>query len=205
VTRRPGVYLVLDPDACRGADPVSVARAALRGGAARLQLRSKRLGDGAQLQLAQALAGLCRDTGVPFVVNDRPDLALLVKADEIHVGQDDLPLGAVRSLVGTMSIGRSTHDLAQVERARLEGADRIAFGPVFPTSSKDLPDPVVGLEQLARAITVARRPVIAIGGIDAPRCAALRGLGLAEVAVISAICAAEDPERATRALVEALA
>ncbi len=200
-----GVYLVLDPDACRGVEPVSVARAAVRGGAARLQLRSKRLGDRARLELALELARLCRDAGVPFVINDRPDLALLVKADEIHLGQDDLPLAAVRSLVGTMSIARSTHDLAQVERARLEGADRIAFGPVFPTSSKELPDPVVGLERLARAITLAERPVIAIGGIDAPRCATLRGLGLAEVAVISAICAADDPERATRTLVEALA
>jgi thiamine-phosphate pyrophosphorylase len=202
------LYVVVDPDACRGRDAVEVVEGALRGGASRIQLRCKGLDDAPRLPLTEAVARRCRAHGRPFVVNDRPDLALLVGADEVHVGQTDLPIAAVRRLVGGMSIARSTHDLDQLQAALAEGADRVAFGPVFGTRSKERPDPVVGLEGLVQALEVASRPVIAIGGFDLARCAALRALAgaraLAEVAVISAVCGADDPEAATRALVEAL-
>jgi thiamine-phosphate pyrophosphorylase len=206
-----GVYAIVDP-ACVGPagvpiDPVEVARAVLRGGATRLQLRAKAMADRPWLALAQRLAALAAEAGVPFVVNDRVDLALLVDASEVHVGQDDLPIAALRRLdpARKLLVGRSTHDLAQVRTARDEGADRIAFGPVFPTRSKAEPDPVVGVARLAEAIALAQRPVVAIGGIDASRALELRGLPLSEVAVISALCVAPDPEAATARLREALA
>jgi thiamine-phosphate pyrophosphorylase len=206
-----GVYAIVDP-ACVGPagvpiDPVEVARAVLRGGATRLQLRAKAMADRPWLALAQRLAALAAEAGVPFVVNDRVDLALLVDASEVHVGQDDLPIAALRRLdpARKFLVGRSTHDLAQVRTARDEGADRIAFGPVFPTRSKAEPDPVVGVARLAEAIALAQRPVVAIGGIDASRALELRGLPLSEVAVISALCVAPDPEAATARLREALA
>jgi thiamine-phosphate diphosphorylase len=199
-----GVYVVVDPEVCRGRRPVDIARAALRGGAARIQLRAKRAPDRARLAWAEELAAVCRAQGRPFVVNDRPDVALLVGADEVHVGQDDLPIAAVRRVFPGISVARSTHDLGQVRAAMEEGADRIAFGPVFATHSKERPDPTVGVAGLEAALALAARPVIAIGGLDAPRCRALRGLPLAEVAVLSAVCAADDPEDATRRLVEAL-
>lgn len=208
-----GVYAIVDPDACvdpvGGArrDPVEVARAVLRGGATRLQLRAKSMPDRERLLLAQRLAALALERGAPFVVNDRADLALLVGANEVHLGQEDLPIAALRRLDPgrTLLVGRSTHDLRQVEAARDEGADRIAFGPIFPTRSKASPDPVVGLDRLSEALALAGRPVVAIGGIDVARAAALRGLPLSEVAVISALCAAPDPEAATARLREALA
>lgn len=207
-----GVYAIVDPDVCvdpTGAlrDPVEVARAVLRGGATRLQLRAKSMPDRARLALAERLAGIAAERGVPFVVNDRVDLALLVGASEVHLGQEDLSLADARRLDvrGALRIGRSTHDLTQVARAREEGADRIAFGPVFATRSKVDADPVVGVSALRDAIALAGRPVVAIGGIDAERASLLRGLPLSEVAVISALCAAADPESATARLREVLA
>ncbi|GAB4203009.1 MAG: thiamine phosphate synthase [Sandaracinaceae bacterium] len=199
-----GVYVVVDPDVCRGRSPVDVARAALRGGASRIQLRAKRACDRDRLAWAEALARLCREHERPFVVNDRPDLALLVGADEVHVGQDDLPVEAVRRIVPGVSVARSTHDQDQLRRAVAEGADRVAFGPVFATQSKERPDPVVGVAGLEAALAIAGRPLIAIGGLDVPRARSLRALPLAEIAVISAVCAADDPEAATARLQEAL-
>lgn len=205
-----GVYVIVDPDACvdpvGGArrDPREVARAALRGGATRVQLRSKAASDRARLELARALASLCASAGVPFVVNDRVDLALLAGATEVHLGQGDVTIEDARRLAPRLRVGRSTHDLAQVRAAREEGADRIGFGPVFPTRSKAQPDPVVGVEQLAEAVALAGGPVVAIGGIDVARVRSLRGLALSEIAVISAVCGAPDPEAATAALREAL-
>jgi len=201
-----GVYAIVDPAACGGREPREVARAAIRGGASRLQLRAKSGPDRASWRLAADLAAMCADGGVGFVINDRIDLALLVDASEVHLGQDDLPIEAARRIAPRLLVGRSTHDHEQVRVARAEGADRIAFGPVFPTRSKSDPDPVVGVEALAQAIELAQgTPVVAIGGIDVARARELRSLALSEVAVISAICAADDPERATRELREALA
>ncbi len=201
-----GVYAIVDPTACRGREPREVARAAIRGGARRVQLRTKGGRDRASWQLATDLAVMCAEADVGFVVNDRIDLALLVDASEVHLGQDDLPIEAARRIAPRLLVGRSTHDLEQVRIARAQGADRIAFGPVFPTRSKLDPDPVVGVEALAQAIELASgTPVVAIGGIDVARARELRSLALSEIAVISAICAADDPERATRELRESLA
>jgi thiamine-phosphate pyrophosphorylase len=208
-----GVYVIVDPEACvdpetrRPREPREVATSALRGGATRLQLRSKVLPDRDRLALARDLARLCRSAAVPFVMNDRVDLALLAGADEVHLGQDDLSIEDARRIAERLPIGRSTHDLVQVRAAREQGVDRIAFGPIFPTRSKANPDPVVGLGLLLEAISLAERPVVAIGGIDLARCAELvrAKARLSEVAVISAVCTAPDPEAATARLREALA
>lgn len=205
-----GLYVIVDPDACVdpvGArrDPIAVCEAALRGGAGRVQLRTKGWADRAQLALARALAERCRAAGVPFVMNDRVDLALLSGADEVHLGQDDLALADARRLAPSLALARSTHDLEQLRAACAEGADRVAFGPVFGTQSKVAAEPTVGLERLAEAVRVASRPLIAIGGIDVTRARVLAPMGLAEVAVISAVCGAADVERAAAALREALA
>lgn len=205
-----GVYVLVDPEACvdpesrQPRDPREIAAAALRGGATRLQLRAKAMADRDRLALGRDLARLCQRAGVPFVMNDRVDLALLAGADEVHLGQDDLSIDDARRISDRIAIGRSTHDLAQLRRAREEGADRLAFGPVFPTRSKANPDPVVGMEGLMEALEIAERPVVAIGGIDLARCKELARTKLSEIAVISAVCAAPDPEAATARLREAL-
>lgn len=199
-----GLYAIVDPTATRGRDPEVIAAAVLAGGCARLQLRMKDGGDAARLALAARLRARCAAAGVPFVVNDRPDLAVLTDADGLHLGQGDLPVDAARRIAGAREIGLSTHDAAQAREAVRAGADLVAFGPVFPTTSKQDPDPVVGVDGLAAICAAVDRPVVAIGGITLARAPAVRDAGAAFGAVISAICAADDPEAAARALHRAL-
>lgn len=193
-----GFYAIVDPDVCAGS-PLEVADALLRGGCAVLQLRHKTRDDRATLELARALVTRCRAAGVPFVMNDRLDLALLAEADGLHLGQDDLPLEEARRFFRG-PIGVSTHDLEQLQQALRAGADLVGFGPVFPTTTKENPDPVVGLEGLAQACRASSVPVVAIGGVDLARATASREAGAALVAAIGASCAAARPDEAARAL-----
>ncbi len=199
-----GLYAILDPAHCAGRDPLWMAEQILSGGCAALQLRTKGLSDAAHLALAQAVSARCRAAGIPFWVNDRVDLALLVDAAGAHLGQNDLPLSAARRLFPTGKLGLSTHDLAQARNAVELGADVLGFGPVFPTSSKERPSPCVGLDGLREACRTVSCPVIAIGGITLAHAAAIRAAGASYGAAIGAICLAEDPRTAARALHEAL-
>lgn len=197
-----GLYAIVDPEACRGRDPLDVTDAILAGGCAALQLRAKRMDDGQLLVLAREMAARAARRGVLFVVDDRVDIALLSAADGVHVGQRDLCVADVRSLAPALSVGLSTHDDAQVQAAG--AADYLGYGPVFPTRSKDNPDPVVGLEALARAAASTKLPMVAIGGVDLARAASVRETGVAMGAVISAICGADDPQLAAAQLHAAL-
>ncbi len=135
-------------------------------------------------------------------MNDRFDLALAAGADGVHLGQDDLPPNSLPPDVRhRLLVGRSTHDDTQVEAARREGVDYVAFGPVFATASKQGALPARGLEALARAVALARPlPLIAIGGIDAKHARSVAEAGATGVAVIGALAAAEAPEVAAREL-----
>lgn len=193
-----GLYAIVDPEALGVRDPVRFAAAVLEGGCARLQLRHKSGSDRAFLTLARALRGLCAERGVPFVVNDRPDIAQLSGADGLHLGQDDLPIGEARALLPEAELGLSTHDAEQARAT--DGADLVAFGPVFATASKASPDPVVGLEALAAVCAQSARPVIAIGGVNLERAAQVRAAGATYGAVIGALAEADDPRGAAKAL-----
>ena len=198
-----GVYAIVDP-ACCGGRPVSeVAEDLLRGGAAVLQLRVKEpLPDRELVGLARALAAQCRGARRPFVVNDRADIARIVGADGLHLGQDDVSVEEARRVVGSMPIGVSTHDEAQVERAIASGADLIGFGPVFATTTKERPDPVVGVEALRRVCAASPVPVVAIGGITLDNVAEVARAGAPLAAAISALAGAPEPEAATRRFAE---
>lgn len=199
-TRR-GLYAIVDPEYCGTRTPEALAASILDAGCAVLQLRAKTIGDREHLALANRLRRLCRQSGVPFVLNDRPDIAVLVEADGVHLGQDDLPLGAVRRIVGErMAIGISTHGLDQAVRASEEGADYLGFGPVFATSSKSDPDPVVGLDALRQVVKSVSVPVVAIGGITASVAAAVAETGAHYRAAIGALSRAADVAEAARAL-----
>ena len=195
-----GLYAIIDPEHCRGRDPLGIAEAVLRGGCAALQLRAKVLADRPRLALARALAARCRAAGVPFWMNDRIDLALLSSADGVHLGQDDLALADARALWPTRPIGRSTHTLAEARAAEHEGIDMIGFGPIFATTSKRDPDPCVGVDQLRAVCDTVRVPVIAIGGIQLLHASALAKAGAQYVAVIGAVCGADEPELVAHAL-----
>jgi thiamine-phosphate pyrophosphorylase len=200
-----GLYAIVDPERSGARGPIALADAILAGGCAALQLRAKHLADRELVTLGRALAERTRAAGARFVINDRPDLAVLCGADAVHLGQDDLSTADARTIVGSaIEIHRSTHDLAQARAAVAEGASAIGFGPVFATTSKDRPDPVVGVERLAEVVRAVAVPVIAIGGITLARAGAIRGAGAPLAAVISALATAEDVERGAAELHRAL-
>jgi thiamine-phosphate pyrophosphorylase len=168
--------------------------AAIRGGVDIVQIREKQAPDGdvlAGLEVARDVTGR---HDVPLVVNDRPDLALLVGADLVHVGQDDLPPAAVRSL--GLAVGLSTHAPEEIEAA---DADYIGVGPVFATPTK-AGRPAVGLELVRYAAEHASVPWFAIGGIDKTSARHVIEAGATRLAVVRAICDAPDPEAAARDL-----
>jgi thiamine-phosphate pyrophosphorylase len=198
---RRGLYAIVDGDALAGRDALAFARDVLDAGDLfALQLRAKRWPASRMLEVAGALAEMCRAAHVPFVVNDRPDVAVLVRAHATHVGQDDLPIAAVRRVARGLAVGCSTHDERQVMRALEDGPDYVAFGPVFATASKVNPDAVVGLERLAKTVRAAApRPVVAIGGITLERALLVRESGAAAGAVIAVLANAPEREVALRA------
>lgn len=194
-----GFYAICDLPATAGpAAARDLAGRLLRGGARALQLRHKRAPAGVLLECALAVAPLCRAAGVPFVVNDRVDVALLAGADAVHLGQEDLPLAAARRLAAALRFGVSTHNLEQARAAAAAGADYLGFGPVFATGTKRNPDPVVGLDGLRAACAAVSVPVVAIGGLTAATAGAAIAAGAAAVAVIGAVVGAEDVEAAAR-------
>jgi thiamine-phosphate pyrophosphorylase len=195
-----GLYAIVDPAACRGRDPLVVASAIARGGCCALQLRDKTSSDRAVLELASAMRLVAREAGVPFWIDDRLDVAIACGADGVHLGQDDLPIAVARAQARSLAVGISTHDPRQLARAHDEGADLVGYGPVFPTASKERPDALVGLSGIASAVASSHVPVVAIGGIDLARAPALRAAGVRVAAAISALCAADEPEQAARAL-----
>ena len=167
--------------------------ALLAAGIRLIQLRDKHASSGELYVSAQGVAGSVRKTGGIFIINDRADVARAVDADGVHVGQDDLPVESARALMGPGKlIGYSTHVLEQVKEAERSSADYIAFGPIFPTSSKENPDAVVGLEGLAEARKATRKPLVAIGGITLENARAVMEAGADSVAVIRALVGASD-------------
>ncbi len=195
-----GLYVIIDPEACLGRDPVTVAQLALEGGVAVVQWRDKRRDTGDQLPQAKAIGDLCREARALFVVNDHVDLALALGADGVHLGQRDLPLAAARALVPPgFVVGVSTNNVEEARRAEAGGASYVAVGSIFATGSKETTRPasIARVREVKRAV---RLPVVAIGGIDASNIDEVLAAGADAVAVISAVCAAHDPRAAAREL-----
>ena len=186
-----GLYAIVDPATCGGHDPLWVTDAILEGGCAILQLRAKEMDDRALMTLAESIQRRCHAKGIPFVLNDRADLAALVGADGLHLGQDDLPVEAARELFPG-HIGLSTHNPEQAGDG-FQRADLIGVGPVFRTESKVNPDPEVGLETLHQICQRAPIPTVAIGGIQLENAHAVFEAGADLVAMISGLVHHGDP------------
>jgi thiamine-phosphate pyrophosphorylase len=168
--------------------------AAICGGVDVVQVRERSLTDGELLDVLAEARRVTAAHGVPFGVNDRPDLALLAEADFVHVGQEDIPVEAAQSF--GLPVGLSTHAPREIDAA---SSDYIAVGPVHATPTKE-GRPAVGLELVRYAAANARVPWFAIGGIDATNVAEVVAAGATRIAVVRAIAEAEDPEAAARAL-----
>jgi thiamine-phosphate pyrophosphorylase len=198
---RPCVYPILDAATLGGRSAANAVRALAAGGARLIQLRAKALPDRALLEMARQALAAARSVGATLVVNDRPDVAGIVGADGVHVGQDDLPPAACRRVLGSEAlVGVSTHGLSQLAAALLEPVDYVAIGPIFPTRSKQDPQPVVGLELLRRARAACARPLVAIGGISPENAREVAEAGADGLAIISAVMAHDDLAEAVRGL-----
>ena len=165
-----------------------------------LQWRFKGLTDAAALEGARELRAATREAGVLFFINDRPDIARMVEADGVHVGQEDLDPADVRRLLPDALIGVSTHNARQFEEALASPADYIAVGPVYGTSSKANPDPVVGVEFVSWASSRTTRPIVAIGGLTEANAASVVSAGARGISVISEVMKAQDPTAVSRGL-----
>ena len=201
----PRLYVILDAGLIQG--PVQVlGKQLLDAGVRLLQYRGKNVGAGEMLETSQQLAAMAHKRGATFLVNDRPDVAWLAGADGVHVGQDDLGVEQARALAGGgRLVGVSTHNLQQFEKAQATSADYIAIGPIFETSSKANPDPVVGVEMVRRLRPLTKKPMVAIGGIRLERAAEVIEAGADSVAVISDIVSAADPTEKAVQFLERLA
>ena len=181
----PRLYAILDASYFSDSQILfSTAEELLAGGVTLLQYRNK--SGNAREMLEQARELKRRLDGAKLIMNDRADLCLAAGFDGVHVGQEDLSPEGARKVVGTILwLGVSTHNPGQIEEADKTSADYIAIGPVFSTSSKANPDPVVGLEGVRQARALTRKPLVAIGGINRANCRSVIEAGADSVAVIS--------------------
>lgn len=196
------LYLVTDEAAkCRHSLLETVQRA-VDGGVTIVQYRSTNPDAGTCYREALTIRDFLASRGVPFIVNNRIDLALALDADGVHIGQRDLPVPAVRAMIGPDRIlGLSVSNADQLRAVDAALVDYLGMGPVFPTISKLNAPPVLGVDGFAALASQSPLPVVAIGGLDAERARLVRATGAASgIAVVSAICGAEDPEAAARAL-----
>ncbi len=199
----PRIYALADRDALAGSSLVEAVKRMAAGGIRWIQIRAKTAPD---RWLAAELDRCCKESdrsGVDLWINDRPDLGRLYPVRGVHLGQGDLPPRVAREVVGkSLWIGWSAHDDGQVEDADADPAvDVVAIGPVFSTTGKRSPEPVVGLDGVHRARSLTAKPLVAIGGIDESNLGSVLAAGADSVAMLGAVCRGEI-ESNCRRLVE---
>ncbi len=198
----PALYAIIDP-AFAPEPSVDFALKLADAGVELIQLRSKRATARKLRDEASELVAHLSPRGVRIIVNDRPDIAAMVGAGGVHVGQEDLPVEETRRICGpSLWVGISTHNIEQFREATLTSADYIAVGPIFPTAAKDNPDPVVGIDFVRAVRRLTPKPIVAIGGITVATAAAVFRAGADSVAVIRDLLSAPDPVGRAREYLE---
>lgn len=194
------LYLVTDRRLAQNRPLQELVKRAVSGGVTVVQLREKDCSSREFLELALEIKKVLTPE-IPLIINDRLDIALAAKADGLHLGQTDLPVEVARKLLGPRAIiGLSVETSEQLTRARNLPVDYLALSPVFLTSTKTDTAPAWGLEGIAEARKITSQPLVAIGGLNKTNVPEVIKAGADGVAVVSAICAAEDPEEAARNL-----
>ncbi len=200
------LYLVVGSDAVRGRSVLDVVAAAVRGGVTLVQLREKTMPDAEMIAGARVLIDLLGPLSVPLIINDRVEVAIAAGAAGVHLGQDDLDAARARSLLGPEGIvGVSAGTMAEAATVSAGLSDYVGVGAVYPTTSKADAGAAIGIAGLQALQARLPLPVVAIGGIHAGNAAEVAATGVAGVAVVSAICGADDPEDAARSLRQAIA
>jgi thiamine-phosphate pyrophosphorylase len=194
----PALYAILDPDV----SPTPVTEVAVQladAGVKLIQLRDKRSSAAEILAHARALTAALSSTEARLIVNDRADIAAMCDSGGVHVGQEDLPVEHARRICGPpRRVGVSTHNLQQLREADRTSADYIAIGPIFSTSTKENPDPVVGLDFIRAAREITRKPLVAIGGITLKTAGEVFRAGADSVAIIKDLLLANNPAERAR-------
>jgi len=197
-----GLYVILDQSVRQDRTHFQIAEDLIAGGAKILQLREKRLSDRDIMKIGREIRDLTKKHRVTFIINDRVDLCLALNADGVHIGQDDVPVGFTRSILGSEKlIGVSTHNLHQIIKAQREGADYISVGPIFQTNIKPDLKPL-GVDFIGRVKDKIEIPFFVIGGIKEENVKLVLRAGARGVAVISAIMRAENIKQTTKRLVK---
>lgn len=186
-----GLYLVMT-------NPVlgyeETTRVAVKNNVRIIQLRDKAMNDRELLETAKKIKAITKGSKTLFIVNDRPDIAILSGADGVHVGQDDVSVAACRDLNSNMIVGKSTHNMKQLKEAIAEKPDYIGIGPLYATQSKAVPDPVLGLDEAGRMLKAATVPAVGIGGINAQNLNHVLKKGFKNFGIVSYIVGSEDTE-----------
>lgn len=198
------LYVIIDRKACGGRDLVYVAEEAIAGGTDIIQLRDKDTSVSEILKVGRVIRDLTHKKKIPLIINDRVDIAVAVGADGVHLGQGDLPIEAARSMMGSEKlIGLSTHSLPEALAAEKKGADYIGVGPIFLTPTK--PDyKAVGIDLIKEVRDKVKIPFVVIGGIAESNIDEVLAAGARRVAVVRAVCGAEDVRGAAKRLKERL-
>ncbi|MFH1652991.1 MAG: thiamine phosphate synthase [Pseudomonadota bacterium] len=200
----PLLYLVLSLEDCGDNDPLEIAEIGLSAGVKMLQLRWKILPDCKILELGKKLKSICNQYNALFIVNDRPDIALLLKSDGLHLGQDDIKPSIARKIVGSEAvIGLSCHNIKQLKKAHSEPIDYVGVGPIFFTKTKRNPSPTTGAGLLAEIHNI-KIPAVAIGGITPKNLNEIVQFGCRRAAVVTGITMAADIRLKTKEYLEVL-
>jgi thiamine-phosphate pyrophosphorylase len=195
------LYLVTDRGLARNRNTLDIVRAAVQGGASCVQLREKRCSTREYIDEAFAIKAFLKREGIPFIINDRVDVAQAVGADGVHLGQNDMPLKMARVILGdSMIIGISAESAADAVAAEREGADYLGVSPIFATATKADTAPPLGLAGLREIRRAVSMPLVGIGGLNKHNAADVIRHGADGVAVVSAIVAADDPKAAAQEL-----
>ena len=202
VSRIKGLYVIIDSQFAAGKDEIELSRQVLEGGTSVIQLRDKSQDMNKLLEKAIRIRDLCEQYGAIFIVNDYPDIALRSEAHGVHVGQQDMPIDAVRRIIERgQIIGKSNALLDEAIESITDGADYLAVGAIFPTDTKQNTRPA-GLETLKKVRKISNLPLVAIGGINIGNIKSVIESGADSVCVVSAVIGQNDPEAAARSLVE---
>ena len=197
--------LVTDRGLARRSPTLDIVEAAVCGGVTCVQLREKTGSTREFIEQALAIRDFLRSRDIPLIINDRLDVALAVDADGVHLGQNDMPLAIARSIVkDAMSIGISTNSLEDAVTAEKGGADYLGVGPIYPTATKSDTAPVLGLDGLEKIRKNIKIPLVTIGGLNRRNAAQVIRNGADGIAVVSAIGSAQDPEKASRSLMNTI-
>lgn len=197
--------LIADAEAAGDRNLVSIIREAVEGGTTLVQLRGKKLGTRRFLNLALDVSEYLKSRDIPFIINDRIDIALSCEADGVHLGQEDLPLSFARQILGKQRlIGISVNTTQEAEEAEAKGANYIGVGPIYYTPSKEELRTILRLQGLRTIREKVKIPILAIGGIQAENARDVISAGADGIAVISALMASDDIMKATRKLLGAI-